>query len=75
MTDWQPIETAPKDGTVIDLWCWPYNGQARRMTGYWWVRGVGWRTDLRENDIAKSKWNKPTHWMPMPAPPKAEGQP
>lgn len=21
MSDWQPIKTAPKDGTPVDLWC------------------------------------------------------
>jgi hypothetical protein len=50
---WQPIATAPKDGTEIDVWrerCWtPYvlsNGtmhgewiEARRLTNVHWMKG------------------------------------
>lgn len=60
MTDWQPIDTAPKDGTPILVWnagyvavmcwwerCWEYANGIQR---YWP------RADERE----------PTHWMPLP---------
>jgi hypothetical protein len=33
MSKWQPIETAPRDGTVVDLW---YRGE--RITDYRWVQ-------------------------------------
>lgn len=37
--DWQPIETAPKDGTEVDLWVRSSDDPRRgnqRMTGYIW---------------------------------------
>jgi hypothetical protein len=62
--DWQPIETAPKDGTIIDVW----------TSGGWRVADVAWdesirtwccvderRTPLPELEL--------THWMPEPPAP------
>ena len=70
--DWQPIETAPTDGTAV--LCWPFNysslfeGKAEPeiVIGFfseddWWC----------ESTVAKTF--DPTHWRPLPAPP--EGQP
>lgn len=54
MTTWQPIETAPKDGTVIDLW-YPDFG---RLADQWYDADDGWF-------VAPN----PTHWMPIPEPP------
>lgn len=61
---WQPIETAPKDGKRI-LLSDPYSGVG---DGYycnlrWWFYECG--------DDWYSEECNPTHWMPLPAAPKA----
>lgn len=66
MTDWQPIETAPDDGTQVDLWCESehegFDGQ-RFIDCYWiYKKWAGIPAD-------PMKWH-PTHWMPQPEPPK-----
>lgn len=58
--DWQPIETAPKDGTEIDVWC---PSEVQRLT-------VKWDGEVWEN--VRGGWvseNYPSHWMPFPSPP------
>lgn len=73
---WQPIETAPRDGTLIDLWC---NGE-RRPDCFWgeeWEEPEerGWRQKYAETSRAASfslLGGEPTHWMPLPEPPNAE---
>jgi len=59
---WQPIATAPKDGTVVDLW---WKGQ--RMTGCWWNITMEKWTDDRSGLFYKPD---PSHWMPSPPDPK-----
>lgn len=70
MADWQPIETAPKDGTEF-LAC---ELLARTdAPGYWdkfvcaWGNGYGWHSDGHR--VA------PTHWQPWPADPETGGDP
>lgn len=59
--NWQPIETAPKDGTRILL----FNSYQVRL-GYW----GGKRPACWKEDSGRSLWGAPpTHWMPLPAPP------
>lgn len=56
---WQPISTAPKDGTFILA----FDGEVRVMIWSLFFRR-GWisgNADERE----------PTHWMPLPEPPRA----
>lgn len=65
---WQPIETVPKDGCEVDLWCINISrgsDGAARFPGMSWdgQRWEDWRY------ILESKW-RPTHWMPIPAPPE-----
>ncbi len=56
MSEWQPIETAPKDGTEVILGNWIRKWV---LVGYW-HRG-GWQVD--------SGTVTPTHWQAFPAPP------
>ena len=60
---WQPIETAPKDGTAILV-----------NTGYahdaWQYVTAHYRNDLWVA-CCSSSIVRPTHWMPLPEPPQA----
>lgn len=61
---WQPIETAPKDGTrvlLVNPLCWVGAGSFR--DGY---QGPAF---YFEGSTLKSH---PTHWMPLPPPPEAK---
>ena len=70
--DWQPIETAPKDGTAVLVWnkgcgCWvasyrlPMRGEPQNESHYVheWRDGGG-------------RWASPTKWMPLPPTPKGQ---
>lgn len=78
MTDnWQPIETAPKDGTWILVYC-PEDtnrGHAVMHTARWmdfyqsapdWAHGP---LDDYFGSYREGLPSNPTHWMPLPAPP------
>jgi hypothetical protein len=54
---WQDIETAPKDGTMVLGW---YRGWDNPLVIYWYTGLNRWNTTMQ-----------PTHWMPLPDPPKA----
>jgi hypothetical protein len=68
-SEWQPIETAPKDGTVF-LGYWKKNGSlgvrvvyaVRTDTGFYW------------NDYSTQEMLLLTHWMPLPSPPSTGEQ-
>jgi hypothetical protein len=61
---WQPIETAPRDGTAVDLWYVPpYSGSQRRMPDRWWVKGKGWRTSPGPDFIPDRRF---TAWRHIP---------
>jgi hypothetical protein len=63
---WRPIETAPKDGTHVLLWCVDLDGSSGRAEagswhdhygGSWWDRGMEYTL------------SHPRYWMPLPSPP------
>jgi hypothetical protein len=61
MSEWQPIETAPKDSSSVILW--PYDAEI--TVGYFRdVEISGWYCEIME------RFFEPTHWMPLPAPPE-----
>jgi len=59
--NWQPIETAPRDGTWVLIFCDGNAIQAQwdRDDAYW----ANGRFGLGFDDA--------THWMPLPEPPEA----
>ena len=71
MSNWQPIDTAPKDGTDILLFRsgavhrgrWEKQRYHERPKPYWsddLERGLG---------VIWCREHPPTHWMPLPEPP------
>ena len=72
--EWRDIKTAPKDGTGVDIWA--HNGrvsEGARIPDVEWVDDFGWLDGFGcvwgrdEREIV-------SHWMPLPEPPKAEGE-
>jgi hypothetical protein len=78
MSEWQPIETAPKNGTRLLLW------DAKRsvaVSGHWHndpgmdnpsAYEPPWQWWVSDDELIM--WDggpddKPTHWMPLAAPP------
>lgn len=65
---WQPIETAPKDGSFILL-----------LTPYGIIQGH-WNDDCWNQNVCDSTYEMacavisadPTHWMPLPEPPNEQ---
>ena len=84
MMDWQPIETAPKDGTeVIGIYCREWDHFEKTIYGPWTIafkRGKwmaswdGWNiieSETYAGTTDKEPDMEPTHWMPLPEPPTA----
>lgn len=67
--DWQPIETAPKDGSWIAVTS--THNQYYRAALQW--EYDTW-TDVNEADHAGFMADAATHWMPLPPPPTALGE-
>lgn len=57
--EWQPIDSAPKDGTTLLL---AFNDYSIPSVDFGWHDGSKWRND--END-----WLFPTAWQALPLPP------
>jgi hypothetical protein len=78
---WQPIETAPMDGSAI-LLCWAIDGDGRPIDWHadlstagvfvqvasWWASENDWIVycDMVRDPALHFK---PTHWMPLPPSP------
>jgi hypothetical protein len=75
MDDWQPIETAPKvDGARVIVW----DGREVNTVDYSPPSriGINGQIEIPESWVQISHSGRtssfsPTHWMPLPDPPKA----
>lgn len=63
MSEWQPIETAPKDGTEFAA----YDKATGTKHVTWWDI-YDWY-DPDQHYYSEAPAFNPTHWMPLPAPP------
>ncbi len=70
MSDWQPIETAPKDDRLIIVLCSHEPNPLRRIQ----IASRLWPTKSPSQWYSMpGNWRvRPTHWMPLPEPPKQE---
>lgn len=75
--NWMPIDTAPKDGSIIIL----YDTDVRDVvTGFWcpplsaWVCTCHRCSDGSAAPSAEPSFvhRMPTHWMSLPTPPKSK---
>ena len=68
LIEWQPIETAPKNGTDILV----ATGETMHVVR--WINIHGdfdyWAVDDNKHGPFTLRGKAPTHWMPLPEPPK-----
>jgi len=84
MNEWQPIETAPKDGTRILAFFPIINSYKILIVEFiwqeWYICPYDSEFEMMGNEhlvyiyekLEKLKNGDPTHWMPLPNPPKQE---
>lgn len=69
VSEWQPMETAPKDGTrILLLRRWSQGWRA--VCGYWrrdWGEPY-WAWDAHV--VSDARQNPPSYWMPILEPPR-----
>jgi hypothetical protein len=62
MTEWRPIETAPKDGTEVLLWTTSFDGEPVAVSGWYFNAALSlnscWLT-------AFGAHGEPTLWQPL----------
>ena len=72
--EWQPIKTAPRDETAILLYCpfdWSSPEHSLQAVAYFDERTQSFLYTLPGNYIQGIDSScEPTHWMPLPLPPK-----
>lgn len=68
---WEPIETAPRDGTRVDLW---HRGYRVPDAAFYTVRKHGQRDVLAWWDRHGTEYQDDvlSHWRPLPPPPSSE---
>ena len=60
MNEWQPIETAPRNGVNVLVW----DSESELILVAAYIReGNFWAVEMSDQDAY------PTHWMPLPAAP------
>lgn len=75
---WRPIESAPRDGTKVDLWL---DSGRRIADAEWGLPEIiedddadedeeGWITDYGFRTYCIGEDERVTHWLPLPAAPK-----
>lgn len=62
-SQWQPIETAPKDGSEFLSW-----SELSQWVTHWDEKSKIWKS-------GEGYGLKPTHWMPLPEPPEVSDEP
>ena len=62
MSEWQPIETAPKDADILG-----WNGKSMTTVRWVWFPGY-WALSEAGGYTEDDEW-EPAHWMPLPEPP------
>jgi len=80
MAEWRPIETAPKDGRFVMLHVprglesgtvtvGAYSRHEKRAEHGRFLKGQ-WDGWLGMDADVMSSWCEPTHWQPLPDPPR-----
>ena len=72
--NWQPIETAPKDGCEVILFYPHYLDRGFATAGYYYAGSshTGGVPGFWYSDHVNSGASPPTHWQHLPSPPEGE---
>ena len=69
---WRPIESAPRDGSSVLLWCKHKTDEYFSIVQGSWFEAQFY-ADSREYIIDWEDGLTAAHWMPLPQPPESEG--